>query len=369
MKKSLSFLLAFILIVTLIVPIQIGAEGVTNVKVENVTANASQLVTVKVSLAGDAVVSVGTLVVKYDERLKLVSCANGDVFENTYSEVVGTENGKFTYVGDIAISEGKISKSAKNGDVIFKLKFEIPSDAVAGDEYKVNIVDAESSFVVSEMVEGQIGAKVTDCRSSAGLITGNGAPACSAHTFGEATVVREQSYLKGAYSYKTCSACGTVESTSTAPKASNIFTPLGTAIRYSGNPSGIGAHFAVNNDAIKAIEASGFSVEIGIELEYGEKTESVVFYGNNIPPENSKNFEDGVISACIEGVRTQQKGTIFAYVKIINADGSARIEKTYNTLHGNTRVSIVDVVLLMNLNKYSPQSRDYLNTVANGFIE
>ncbi|MBR2296076.1 MAG: hypothetical protein IKA43_01560 [Clostridia bacterium] len=369
MKKALSFLLAFIFMVTFVVPVQIGAEGVTNVKVENVEGTAGQLVTVSVKMATDLDVTVGKLKIKYDNRLELVKYTNGEVFANTYSEVTGEEKGIFTYVGDIDITSDKTTISAKANDVILKLVFKIPANALATDEYSVSVVNNESSFAVTQVTDGVIGAKEIECLSSSGMITTNTAPACSAHTYGEEVKVREQSYLLGGYSYKTCSACGAVESICTEPIATNIFTPLGTAIRYSGNPSGIGAHFAVNKDAIKAIETAGFEIEIGIELSYGDRTESHVFYGQNTPTENTTNFEDGVISACIEGVKTQQKGTIFAYAKIIKPDGTARVEKTYNTLKGNPRVSIVDIVSLMNFNKYSQASKDYLNTVANGFVE
>lgn len=369
MRRTLSFFLALVMMLTLVMPMSIGADGVTNVKVENTEGARSQIVTVNIKANADLDVTVGKLVIKYDNRLQLVNCVNGTVFENSYSSVVGNESGTFTYVGDIAISKDKASTAMKSGDVILKLEFLIPEDAAPTDEYSVSVVDAESSFAVSKNEGGEIVASGIECLSVSGTISLKSATECEAHTFGEEKTLREQSYLIGGYSYKKCSACGKIDAKTTQPKATNVFTPLGTAIRYSGNPSGIGAHFAVNKDAIKAVETAGYEVEIGIELTYGDRTETHVFYGKNTPEKNSSSFDDGIIAAAIEGVKTQQKGTIFAYVKIIDEDGSARVEKTYNTLKGNIKVSIVDIVSLMNFNKYSQSSKDYLNIVANGFVE
>lgn len=368
-KRILSLFLAFIMTVMLLAPIPVGAQPTTNVKVDTVQGYISQFVEVKVTAAADMNVSVGKLVIKYDPRLELVSYTNGTVFEKVYSEITGEENGIFTYVADIEVSATKTSVEVKSGAVIVTLKFRIPDAAAVTDEYNVSIVDAQSSFTVTTNTEGVIGAQSIECRSIAGIVGVKSPAECASHTFGEPTTIRTESYLSGGYSYKSCSGCGYVESTFTAPKATNAFTALGTAIRYAGNPAGIGAHFAVNADAIKAVEAAGYTVEVGIELSFGDRIENQVFYGANTPLANAKNFEDGVISAAIEGIPTQKKGTICAYMMITDSTGAGRIERTYTTVSGSERISIVDVVSLMNFNKYSESSRDYLTAVLNGFIE
>ncbi len=360
-KKALSFFLALVLVVTLLVPMA-SAEIVTNVKIDNVQGNASKLVEVKISMATNMDVTIGRLFIKYDPRLELVSFTNGTVFENTYSAVTGEESGEFIYVGDIGLTSEKESTSAKSGDVILTLKLRIPENASTADEYSVSL-DTKSSFATSASAV----STDTPIISNAGTISVASLPECSAHTFGEETVVRTKSYFTGGYSYKSCSACGFVSATSTEPTATNVFTPIGTAIRYAGNPSGIGAHFKVNAESLQAIEALGYKVELGIELVYGDRTKTEVFYGDNTPEDNRQNYSDGVISASIEGIKTQLKGNIYAYVKIIDETGVARVEKTYTSISGSKDVSIADVVNLLNFNKYSPASKEYLNAVANGF--
>ena len=366
-KRILSLLLALVLSVTMLAPVQ--AESQTNVKVESVQGVASQLVTVSVKADDNLDVSVTKLVVKYDSRLTLVKLENGSVFSTVYSKVTGEENGTFTYVADIDVTADKKSVKMAKDSVIFKLTFEIPATAKTTDEFNVWIDNQISSFSVTTTNGTEIGAESIPCVSSAGLISVKSGTPCETHTFGEPTVIREQSYLSGGYSYKKCSVCGNVESTRTSPKVTNAFTPLGTAIRFAGNPSGIGAHFKVDETAIKAVETAGYKVEVGIELSFGDRVEKHVFYGDNTPSKNATNYSDGVISAAIEGIPTQKKGTICAYLMIIDESGAGRTEKVYTSLNGNERISIVDVASVMNFNKYSEASRDYLNAVVNGFIE
>lgn len=360
-KKALSFFLALILVFTFLVPMA-SAEVVTNVKIDNAQGGASQIVDVKVSMATDMDVVIGRLIIKYDQRLELVSFTNGAVFENTYSAVTGEENGTFIYVGDVGITSEKTSVSAKTGDTLLTLKFRIPANATIEDTFSVSL-DSQSVFTGVSGLDGVD----TPIVSNSGTISATAIEPCAEHTFGEETVVRTRSFFVGAYSYKTCSSCGYIDATSTDPIPTNIFTPLGTAIRYAGNPSGIGAHFKVNADSLQAVEAQGYKVELGIELVYGDETKTEIFYGDGAPIKNIENYNDGVISAAIEKIKTQQKGNIYAYVKIIDETGAARVEKTYTSLNGSKDISIADVVNMLNFNKYSPASKEYLNAVANGF--
>jgi hypothetical protein len=43
------------------------------------------------------------------------------------------------------------------------------------------------------------------------------------------------------------------------------------------------------------------------------------------------------------------------------------MEKTYTSINGSKDVSIADVAGMLNFNKYTQASKDYLNAVANGF--
>ena len=367
-KKALSFFLALVMVAMFLVPINSSASSGASVGVQDAQGYVSQLVDVKVVMSDNLQAAVGKLVINYDRRLELVSFTNGTVFEETSSEITGEENGTFTYVGFIDISESNTNSSASSGDVIITLKFRIPDNATISDNYEISVVDSASEFTESVGSGSSASGVVLPVSSYSGKITVLQPANCSAeHTFGEKVVVREASYFAGAYSYRTCSACGYVESSSSTPVSTNVFTPVGTAIRYAGNPSGIGAHFKVNAESIKAIENKGYQVQIGMELVYGEKINKEIFYGYGTPIENQENFNDGVISACIEGIGPQQKGTICAYVEIIDSTGVSRIERTYITVSGSKDISIADVASLLNFNKYSPASRDYLNAVVTGF--
>lgn len=366
-KKALSFFLTLIIMATFLVPMHSMASTTAGVGVESVQGNVSQLVDVKITMSSDMDVAVAKLVIKYDPRLELVSFANGAVFEESSSEITGEENGTFTYVGLIEVSSTKANVSAKAGDTILTLKFRIPDNATASDTFEVSVIDAQSEFTTSMGTGSETTGIVSPVTSYEGQISIAVPASCTSHTLGAETVVREQSYFVGGYSYKTCSVCGYVESTTSSPKETKVFTPVGTAIRYAGNPSGIGAHFEVNSDAIKAIESQGYQVQLGMELVYGESTNKEIFYGYGTPVENQTNFSDGVISASIEGIGPQQKGTICAYVEITDSTGVSRIERTYATISGSKEISIADVASLLNFNKYSASSRDYLNAVVTGF--
>lgn len=369
-KKLISFFLALILTLTCIVPLQVMAEDTANVAVSTEEGKPSQIVTVKISAAKAFNASTAEICVTYPTTLELIEFKNGTVFETTYSKITGDEKGSFKYVADIGITTDKQSVAVSASAVIFTLSFKVPSGATSADSYAISVKDSVSMFAIGTTNAEGTYATAIPCVSTAGKITVADATACQTHTFGEETVVRTASYFSNGYSYKTCSSCGYVESKITDATKTNVFTPVGTVIRYAGSPSGIGAHFKVDVDAIANVEKAGYKVEIGMELSYGGRTETHVFYGDNAPSANVNNMSDGVISAAIENIKTQQKGTIFAYIKIVDqATGVGRMEKTYNTLLGSEQVSVVDVVSVMNLNKYTQKSRDYLSAVANGFVE
>ena len=361
-RRALSFVLALVLVLALLVPMA-TAEGTANVKFGNVQGGASQLVDVNVSMASALDVTIARLAIKYDSRLELVSITNGTVFENTYTTVNGEENGEILYVGDIEISSTKESVSAAANAVICTLKFKIPDNAIEGEVYNITLDALNSEFATSQ---NETIVK-TPASATTGTVTASALTPCATHSFEDSVVVRERDYFQGGFSYKTCSSCGYVASESTSPIETNLFTPVGTAIRYAGNPSGIGAHFKVNAESLQALESKGYKIEIGIELVYGKDKKTEIFYGDSAPEKNRTNYADGVISASIEGIKTQLKGNIYAYVKIIGEDGSARMEKTYTSINGSKDVSIADVAGLLNFNKYTQASKDYLNAVANGF--
>lgn len=369
-KKLMSFFLSVILILTCFVPFQVMAEDTANVAVSSEEGKISQIVTVKFTAAKAFQASVAELDVSYPKELEIVEFKNGTVFEASYSQISGDADGSFKYVAGVALTADKQSVSVSASDVLFTLSFRIPDNATAGQEFTVSVNDSVSMFALGSVdAEGAHNTTIP-CISTSGKITAAAATECAAHTFGTVRAVRAVSYISSGYSYKTCSSCGYVDSVVINAKKTNVFAPLGTTIRYAGSPSGIGAQFKVDIDAIGKIQADGYKVEIGIELAYGDRVETHVFYGDNVPSENVVNMSDGVISAGIENVKTQQKGTIHAYVKIIDpATGLGRTEKTYSTLGGSNEIAIVDIVLLMNFNKYTQSTRNYLNAVASGYID
>ena len=357
-KKILSFLLAIIISAMLFVPVQTFADTTENLAVESVQAGTAQLIDVKITAATALDVNTAKIIVNYDSKLELVSVTNGTALPNNMSQDVSAqENGKYIYLASSGTAQDAL---LNNGNVIFTMKFKTPAEA---GTYSVKIDNARTELVNAEAVS-------TPCIAKSGAITAS-APAttpCEAHTFGESVVVKaEATYLAGAYSYKTCTACGYVESTSTPPTSTGILTPLGTAIKYAGNPAGIGAHFKVDAEAIAKVEEAGYKITIGMEFVYGTREEKYYFYGDNISPQNETNFADGVISAGIENLYTQQKGTICAFVDIVDpAVGYGRTERVYNHLNGEKNLSIRDIAELLNFNKYSEATCNYLTAVLAG---
>lgn len=356
-RKIVSLLLSLIMVFTLITPINVMAEDIEDIEVSSVTGSASQLVDVQIKAKGDLDINTIKIKVDYGTGLELVSATNGTSFqENLSLGVCEQDRGSYTIL--LATSDPAQNAHLSAGNVIFTLKFKLPKEA---GTYTVSIDTAKSQFAIADGTESGFAAKN-------GTITVTEATACAGHTFGQDVVVNPTAtYLMGAYSYKTCTACGYVESAMTDPLATNIIKPIGTVIRYAGNPSGIGAHFAVDEEAIKVVEEKGLKISIGIELAYGTRTEKYHFYGDDVSPANKRNFDDGVISAAIEGVNTQLKGTICALVEIINPEtGYGRIERIYMTLGDSQKISIRDIADLLNPNKYSQATVDYLTAVKSG---
>lgn len=356
-KKLTSFFLALIITATCIFPFQLLAVGDKNITVESVQTNASQFVEVKISANAVIDANIVALDINYDTSLELISVTPNASF--TENKSVGIENQqRGSYKLLVGMSDTALDASFANGTIICTLKFKAPT--VAGI-YRVKINDSASSIVSS-------GEELIACSSNVGIITVGEGVACAGHTFGEETVIGSApTYFAGNYSYKSCTACGYVESTITDPISTEILTPLGTAIRYAGSPSGIGAHFKVDNAKLTEVEQAGYTVNVGMEFVYGNRVEKFVFYGAGAPVENITNMADGVISAGIERLDTQQEGTICAYVEIIDPNtGIGRTERVYTHLNGDRNLSIKDIASVMNLYKYSEATVDYLTAVVAG---
>ena len=354
-KKLTAFALALLIIITL-VP-SVSAQDTVNMAVSSVQGNASQMVDVNVTVKAEMDINTAKIKIDYDSALELVSVTVGTALpQNDSLGILEQDRGSYT----LLVSSASPTENAilSDGSLICTLKFKLPDEA---GTYEVEIDDKATELVSAN-------GKTTACVSTKGTLTASASTPCTTHTFGADVVVNATAtYLSGAYSYKTCSSCGYVESKLTDPVQTGILTPIGTIIRYSGNPSGIGAHYGINNDAIAAVEGAGFEVSIGMVFEYGKRVERNYFYGENVPPENQINFEDGVISASIERIHSQLGGKIYAYVEIIDpSTGYGRIEKCYMHLNGDYNLSIRDIAEVLNLNKYSISTVDYLTAVIAG---
>ena len=358
MKKIISFVLSFVIMISCLAPMQIFAEEDANIAVVSVAGANSQIIDVNIKASSQITASILKLVVEYDERLTLVSVTNSNVFQNMSSKVYGNENGSFTYLG---FSDGTNDVSVSADTTLFTLKFKVPDNANINDKYVISIVDELSEITDSN-------ANLKKCASSAGeiAVTSN-ISLCASHIYGDENVVREASYIYDGFKYKICSTCGFTSSESTPAIDTNILKPIGTAIRYGGNPTGIGGEYFVNEEAIKALESNGYTVEISMELIYGDRKVTKIFYGNNAPYENVKNMSDGKISACVEGINSSLQGTISAYVKVTDNENSIdRVHKIPITLNGSEKISIYNVVEIMDISRYQPSSQEYLNSVLNG---
>ena len=355
-KKLMAFVLAMVLVIATIVP-SVSAQDTVNMEVQSVQGNASQLVDVDVKVKANIDVNTAKIKIDYDMALELVSVTVRTALPQDDSlSVLEQDRGSYTLL--VSSSDPSSDALLSSGNVICTLKFKLPDTP---GTYNVSIDDKATELVSAN-------GKTTPCVSNAGTITAAAITPCANHTFGQEVVLNATAtYLKGAYSYKACSSCGYVQSTLTEPLQTGVLTPIGTIIKFAGNPSGIGAHYGINKDAITVIENAGYKVGIGMVFEYGTRIERNYFYGDNVPPENSLNFDDGVISASIERVHSQLGGKIYAYVEIIDPQtGYGRIEKCYMHLNGDYNLSIRDIASVLNLNKYSSSTADYLTAVISG---
>ncbi|MBO5212417.1 MAG: hypothetical protein J6B60_02635 [Clostridia bacterium] len=367
MKKFISILLSCIFIMCMIV-IPTSAESSVNISVSSATGFASQKVDVNVVIDNAISASAIQIKIKYDEKLELVKAQGNASFTDVYSNSVsGSENGEYSYVALASNSKESPNVDLAAGSVIATLSFVLPSYAKDGDEFAIS-VDLEESEIVT--TKSDLSSQINTITAANGKITCASANNCGgAHTFGETVTVSEQTYITYGYSYKICTACSYTEITKKAPINTNIITPVGTAIKYTGTPRGIGAAFLVDKEAVAAIEALGYTLEIGTDITQGKNSKRIIYYGFGTSNENKTVYETGTIYDKIEGIGSYDEVRMCAYVRIIDENGSFYEEKTYADINGDVNISISDVVSIMTISKYDAASREYLNAVLNGIAQ
>lgn len=370
MKKIISIFLSCIMLLGVLV-IPSFAENGVNVSVSSESGFASQAVEVEIKLDDAVSLSAMQIKINYDKKLQLIKVESGSDITDAH-DVSGAENGSYTFVGLSLGSKASPNTSFTAGTVVATLTFVIPSDAEVGDEYNVSVSTLNSKLVTTD--ETDIG-KVKDnpITVTNGKITVEKGSPCSKHSFADEVKLSEQSYIHHEITYKECTKCQFTELTKKAPFATNIIEHKGNAIVYTGQPRGLASAFIVNKEAVSAIEALGYSVEIRTEIVKTGTTEileQTLFYGNGVLEESKAVYDSGVIYEKIEGISSLESYNIYASVKIIDEKtGEFYEEINYATVKGNANISIYSIVNIMTISKYDATSRQYLEGVKNGVLE
>ena len=364
MKKVLSLLLALMMVFSVCTTV-IFAEGERShaISVQDAVGFPSQVTTVMVNIKDTYGISAANLKIKYDKRLELISCENGNFFNNMgksaiYKQDTSGVNGEYIYIG---INNGE--NSAKIEGTFVKLNFMIPADAQEGEEFKVEIAKKES--VLATGVDATLNYSVTN-----GKITAQSANNCGDnHTYGEAVTVGVQSVLSNGYSYRICTACNYCVVEYSPATEFDVYEYLGTSINYTGKPSGIAPMFKVNMTALDAIKTDNpnCKVNAGIEIyKNGVFYDEESFYGEGA----SYELKDDVLFVKITDVSVLEEFTFKAYVKLSNSStGEARTAYTVATVRDSEEISICDVVKCLDVNQYSKENKQYLKNILEGFID
>ena len=373
MKKITSFILSLLICLTLFAPYGTMGTEETNMSIDSSEAHVSSIVEVPFRINSTVHFSGIQVTVDYDEELELIDVTTSSKVKMESAGVCGFENGHFVFVGasynadDVYLNEN---------DVIFTLSFLIPADAPQGKTYEISVDSENSTYVIMSDIGNSIRTTLKSEKATIAVVSAN---ICSEHTFSPETKVREASYVSSGLGYSTCTKCGYAKITREEILNTGAITKDGVAIRYAGNKrTGIGGVFFVDLEKLHAVEDLGYLVKVGIRLEYKDKNKQDVFVdelfyekdingNNNVPKENQVNLEDGKISACIEDISSQYRGRIYAYVVITDKDTMvSREEIVPMTFLGSEKISIHNVVEVMDISRYQPASIEYLSSVLDG---
>ncbi|MBQ8163174.1 MAG: hypothetical protein IJZ93_02240 [Clostridia bacterium] len=345
-----------------------SAENTADIGISSVSGFALEAVKVDITFENKIMLSAAQIRIEYDDRLELVKAESGTGFTEVFSNsVTGMENGEYTFIALAQGSQDVPNTEIAAGSVVATLTFVIPKDAKEGDEFDVAVNFNESEII---MTKDDLTPYKLPITSTNGKITYEAKNNCGGtHAFGDTVEISKQTHITYGYSYKICTACSYTEVEKTSPLSTNIITPVGTAIKYTGTPRGIGAAFNVDKEAISAIEELGYTVEIGTQIVHNQKTKKTLYYGAGTSNGNKNAFEKGVIFDKIEEIGSYDEVRMCGYVKIIDSEGSFYEEKTYVDINGDIDLSISDVVSIMTISKYDATSREYLNAVLNGIAQ
>lgn len=367
MKKFLSLFLVIASLAVMVLPMQIFAAGTPTVSAKDAQSFASGTVRVEVRIDDTTPISCVKLNIKYDTALELLYVENGSFFKELqkspiYNQDIGAQDGVYTYIGNHDMKDGQENVNKVRESLLY-MTFKLPDDAKVGDTYKIEVLK-EGSEVIKLSGEALQNVDFNVASATVTVVEGN--------SCGEGNhallpkMVSSASYLTPGFSYIKCAACGYTEVTKEPAFAIDAFGYEGVAIRYQGNPSGIAATFTVDKEIIKKIEEAGYAVEVGTTATYGENTLTRVYYGEGA----TESIKDGKIFSVVTGISAYQNVEIQAYITVKDKTSNlSRTEYLGATLKGKDAFSIQDVVLLMDISKYSQKSQNYLNSVLNGYAE
>ena len=346
---------------------QIFAAGTPTVSAKDAESFASGTVRVEVRIDDTTPISCVKLNVKYDTALELLYVENGSFFKELqkspiYNQDIGAQDGVYTYIGNHDMKDGQDNVN-KVRETLLYMTFKLPDDAKVGDTYKIEVLK-EGSEVIKLSGETLQNVDFNVASATATVVEGNSCGEGN-HAF-LPKMVSSASYITPGFSYVKCAECGYTEVTKEPAFAIDALGYEGVAIRYQGNPSGIAATFTVDEEIIKKIEKAGFAVEVGTIATYGENTLTRVYYGEGA----TESIKDGKIFSVVTGISAYQNVEFQAYITVKDKTSNlSRTEYLGATLKGKDAFSIQDIVLLMDISKYSQKSQNYLNSVLNGYAE
>lgn len=361
MKKLFSIFLAVIMM--MLPGFTFGVSAAQAPTVSSVEAQGAPGCAVRVEIRIDdtSPICATKLKIKYDQSLELLCVENGNYFSEIqkspiWAQDVSVENGMYTYIGNHNMSNENVSK--RRGTLLY-MTFVLPADAAEGNTYKIEVLkDGSEIFTYDTDMPKNI-----DFAVASSSITAVAKENCAEHNYVE-KAVSTRSYITTGYSYKECTVCHHTEIQKETAYDIKLFDYIGVAIRYAGNPSGIAAMYAVDQNVISKIEAAGYEVEIGINAKYADKSVTKIYYGNG----KTEDIKDGKIFLTVTEIGVYEEVSFTAYVTVKSKNGKAsRTEQTEATLKEKEKISIYDVAGVMDLSKYSESTQNYIKSVINGY--
>ncbi len=146
-QKILSLMTALTLVVSLIVPVSVSAQGMGTITVSGASDLAGSTVELEVRIDDNPGILGATFTLEYDEGLTLLEATKGEAFEDLAMTLPGqlTSPCKFPFSGETLADE-----DIKDG-VIMTLKFKIADDVLPETELNVNLSYEDGDIIGNDL--------------------------------------------------------------------------------------------------------------------------------------------------------------------------------------------------------------------------